>query len=257
MEILRKLIAGTRLKADDSGNGTALISTLNVVDSDGDVTLPGAFGTQHAKMVPAHDWQHVPIGKARIHEDGDKVLADFNLNLEIASARDWHAALKHDLATDPPLQEWSYGFGIEKASFGDFEGQEVRFLEKLKVREISPVLVGAGVGTHTVAVKNADPQSLKLADHIADAMKSVEEVVSRCQKIQIARKADGRDLSPDRYAELENMDTALEAVDTAAKALTDLLKRGPKQGDASDVSREEADLLLAEFSRVTSNLGVS
>ncbi len=254
MEIIRKIFAGTSLKADHAGSGTAHIATLNVVDHDGDVTLPGAFGTQHTKMLPAHDWSHVPIGKAKIHEDGDKVLADFSLNLDIESARDWHAALKHDLASDPPLQEWSYGFGVIEASFGDFEGQEVRFLKKLKVREISPVLVGAGVGTHTVAVKNADPQSMKLADHIAAAMKSVEEVVARCQKIQIVRKESGRDLAADRYAELKGMEKTLEAIDTAAKALAELLKQGEAEGE---ISGDEADQLLAEFSRVSSNLGAS
>ena len=94
---------------------------------------------------------------------------------------------------------------------------------------------------------------MKLADHIAKAMKSVEEVIARCQKIQIARKADGRDISPDRYAELERMDIALSAVYNATTAMNDLLKRGPEQGEGSD----EADLLLAEYTRVASKLGVS
>ncbi len=250
MEILRKIIAGTTLKANDAGSGTAHIATLNVIDSDGDVTLPGAFGNQHAKIVPAHDWQHVPIGKAKIREDGDKVLADFKLNLNIGAARDWHEALKHDLATEPALQEWSYGFGIVEASFGDFEGQEVRFLKGLKVREISPVLAGAGVGTHTVAIKGAEgAESLKLADHIIQAMKAVDEVVERCRKIQIVRKEDGRDLSPDRYAELEGMEKALATIDTAAKALAELLKCGP------EIDGHEADLLRAEFTRVLMNAG--
>ena len=140
-----KTITSNAIKAlDETGTGTALIATLNVEDSDGDVTLPGAFGNQNAKIIPAHDWQHVPLGKAKIREEGNDVLADFKLNLNIEAARDWHEALKHDLANGPPLQEWSYGFGIEEASFGDFEGHEVRFLKKLKVREISPVIVGAG-----------------------------------------------------------------------------------------------------------------
>ncbi len=246
-----KTITSNAIKAlDDAGTGTALIATLNVEDSDGDVTLPGAFGNQHAKMIPAHDWQHVPLGKAEIREEGNEVLADFKLNLNIEAARDWHEALKHDMANGPPLQEWSYGFAIEEAGFGDFGGHEVRFLKKLKVREISPVIVGAGVGTRTVSVKGAEgSESLKLADHIIQAMKSVEEVAERCKKIQIVRKEDGRDLSPDRYAELEGMEKALEAVDTAAKALSELLKRGP------EIDGREADLLLAEFTRVSMNAG--
>ena len=250
MKLERKTVAGIILKADEKGSGTAVIATLNVVDKDGDVTLPGAFGTQHAKIVPAHDWQHVPIGKASIREEGNKVLADFKLNLNIEAARDWHESLKHDIADGNPLQEWSYGFAIEDAGFGEHEGQEVRFIKAMKVHEISPVMVGAGVDTRTVSVKGAEgSESLKLADHIIHAMKSVEEVAERCKKIQIVRKEDGRDLSPDRYAELEGMEKALEAVDTAAKALAELLKRGP------EIDGREADLLLAEFTRVSMNAG--
>ena len=246
-----KTITSNAIKAlDETGTGTALIATLNVEDSDGDVTLPGAFGKQDAKIVPAHDWSHVPLGKAKIHEDGDDVLAEFKLNLNIEAARDWHESLKHDLANGPPLQEWSYGFAIEEASFGDFAGHEVRFLKKLKVREISPVLVGAGVGTRTVAVKSAEgSESLRLADHIAQAMQTVEAVAERCKKIQIVRKESGQDLSQARYAELEGMEKALEAIDTAAKALAELLKRGP------EIDGHEADLAFAEFTRVSMAAG--
>lgn len=155
MELIVKTLG--RLKAiDGEGRGQAVIATLNAIDKDGDVTMPGAFGSQEVKVVPAHDWQHVPIGKASLSEQGDAALADFALNLDISSARDWHSALKFDLANKPPLQEWSYGFLIEKASFGEFDGQQVRFLEAVKVHEISPVMVGAGVGTRTVSVKGAD-----------------------------------------------------------------------------------------------------
>ncbi|KKM56157.1 hypothetical protein LCGC14_1552050 [marine sediment metagenome] len=242
----RKTITSNAIKAlDETGTGTVLIATLNVKDSDGDVTLPGAFGKQDATIVPAHDWSHVPLGKAKIREEGNDVLADFKLNLKIGAARDWHEALKHDMENPPAIQEWSYGFGIEKASFGDFDGHEVRFLEALKVREISPVIAGAGVDTRTIAIKGADgPESLKLADHIAQAMKAVEDVAERCKKIQKVREEDGRDLSPDRYAELEGMEKALEGIDTAAKALAELLKRGP------EIDGHEADLLLAEFTHL-------
>ena len=145
MNRIFKSSAGARIKElHEDGHGLAVIATLGVVDSDGDVTLPGAFGEQSVKMVPAHDWQHVPLGKADIREEGNEVLAAFRLNLEIGSARDWHSALKNDLANGPPLQEWSYGFSIVEASFGEHEGQEVRFLKKLKVHEISPVMLGPG-----------------------------------------------------------------------------------------------------------------
>ena len=52
------------------------------------------------------------------------------------------------------LQEWSYGFDIVKAKSGQFEERDVRFLEKLLVHEVSPVLLGAGIGTRTLSAKS-------------------------------------------------------------------------------------------------------
>ena len=39
----RKSFRGVQFKADKPGSFTARIATLNCIDSDGDVTLPGAF----------------------------------------------------------------------------------------------------------------------------------------------------------------------------------------------------------------------
>jgi len=142
-------------KLSDKGQGVAVIATLNVIDKDNDVTLPGAFGEQVVPMVPAHDWHSAPIGKATLHEEGDEVLADFQLNLETSLGRDWYEALKFDLNNPPPKQEFSYGFSVLEFDQGQFEGRPVRFLKSLKVHEISPVLLGAGVATRTLALKIA------------------------------------------------------------------------------------------------------
>lgn len=137
----------------DDGSGLARIATMNVIDKDGDVTRPGAFGEQHVKLLPAHNWGHVPLGKARMFEHADEALAEFQLNLESTAGREWHSALKFDLNNGQPVQEWSYGFSVLKASNGEFENQRVRFLESLKVHEVSPVVVGAGVNTSTLTIK--------------------------------------------------------------------------------------------------------
>jgi HK97 family phage prohead protease len=148
------LKSGVRIKAvDDQGRGMARIATLGVVDKDLDITKSGAFGEQKVKLLPAHDWKSVPLGKARVFEHGDEVLADFQLNLEIEAAKAWHSAIKFDMSDGNPIQEYSYGFTIIKADWGEYEGKSVRFLEKLKVHEVSPVVVGAGIGTGTLEVK--------------------------------------------------------------------------------------------------------
>lgn len=154
-EMLIKIGGGQCKQLNDKGEGIAVISTMNVVDKDGDVVQSGAFGNgQTVPMVPAHNWQHVPIGKGRIREEGNEALFPFKLNMKLGIARAWHEALKFDLETPPARQEWSYSFSLLDSGFGEHEGQRVRFLKSLRVLEVSPVLVGAGVNTRTLALKS-------------------------------------------------------------------------------------------------------
>lgn len=142
----------------------AVIATLNVVDKDGDVTLPGAFGEQEVVMLPSHDWRHIPLGKGVLREEGDQAVAHIQMNLAVQAAKEWHSALKFDLEKGRPLQQWSYGFNILPGGQeeGEMGGRRVRYLRPrpdkspgLLVHEVSPVLVGAGEGTGTVDVKGA------------------------------------------------------------------------------------------------------
>jgi HK97 family phage prohead protease len=144
-----------RLKQIDEAKGqvTAVIATLNVKDHDGDVILPGAFDTQEAQIVPVHDWDSVPLGRASISETNNEVVAKMRFNLDIEDARKWHSAIKFDYEAGNPLQEYSFGYEIKQAEKGDFKGERVQFLKKLKVIEVSPVMLGAGIGTGTVDVK--------------------------------------------------------------------------------------------------------
>ena len=64
------------------------------------------------------------------------------------------------------LQEWSYGFKVLDDEIGEFQGKQVRILKKLDVYEVSPVLIGAGVGTGTTSLKSANskPQSTEVSE---------------------------------------------------------------------------------------------
>lgn len=238
MEVKR--LTGTKLKAlDDAGKGMAVFATLNVIDKDGDVTLPGAFGEQLAKVVPAHDWGHVPLGKARIFESANEAIADFGLNLEIEAARDWHAALKYDLADGKPLQEWSYGFDILEWSGGEFEGKSVRFLKKLKVHEVSPVIVGAGEGTRTLTIKGR-----KLSDHVNDVCVELDELIVRVRDLKRLRAAEGRGISKERYAQLRELKAALDRLSSASIETGEILGAEPAE-------LAEARKLYSQFVQLT------
>lgn len=145
---------------DDSGKGLARLGSLSAVDHDGDTYQPGAFmwkGSegQWAPLLPSHDWRAMPFGKARVYEEGDAILAELSLNLDCQPGRDWHAALKFDLAQGNPVQEWSYGFNTLDADYMVRGDSRVRLLKRQDVMEVSPVLRGAGIDTGTVALKNA------------------------------------------------------------------------------------------------------
>lgn len=144
---------------DDTGKGVARLGSLSEVDHDEDTYQAGAFmwkgaQGQWSQILPAHDWRAMPLGKARVYESGDAIMAEFSMNLDHQAGRDWHAALKFDLAQGQPIQEWSYGFNVLEADYQIRGNSRVRVLKRLDVMEISPVLRGAGVGTGTVALKN-------------------------------------------------------------------------------------------------------
>lgn len=163
-ELKRKSFKFELKQLDEDGTGTARIAILNAIDSDGDVARPGDFGKQMVAVQPAHNWSHPMLGKASIFEKDNEVLAGFKLNLKSASGREWYEVLKFDLENGPPIQEWSYGYDALDFEMGEFEGQRVRFLNKpggggIKVYEISPVLLGAGVDTATLGIKSGDKRA--------------------------------------------------------------------------------------------------
>ncbi len=139
-------------KFEGEGRGLAIFASMQVIDRDHDVTIPGAFGEQTVKLAQAHQWQVPNIGMAKIRESGNDALADFQFYLDMAAGREWFSALKNNFDNGVP-QEWSYGFNIEDSGAGEFEGQPVRFLKRLKVHEVSPVMVGAGIDTRTLDIK--------------------------------------------------------------------------------------------------------
>lgn len=152
------------LTTTPKGDVTAAFAQLNVVDHEGDLTLPGAFPS--GVSVPISAWGHaswtpgyLPVGRATISESGSWALAKGRLFLGSTAGRDTFAALD-GLGS---LAEWSFGYQILKATNERIGGAPVRVLRKLAVFEVSPVLKGAGLGTHTVALAAHDPAQLALA----------------------------------------------------------------------------------------------
>jgi HK97 family phage prohead protease len=141
------------LKQDGAEEGAviAVFSTFNVIDKDGDVTLPGAFEDGAPVRISAwgHSWADLPVGRGAIKAEPERALLEGQFFMDTAHGLDTYRTIK-GLAD---LQEWSYGYDVLESDEGAFNGQQVRFLKKLRVHEVSPVMLGAGVDTGTVDVK--------------------------------------------------------------------------------------------------------
>jgi HK97 family phage prohead protease len=133
------------------GSVLAVFSTFNVIDKDGDVTLPGAFEDGAPVRISSwgHKWYELPVGRGAIRVDEGKAMLDGRFFMDTTGGADTYRTVKGL----EELQEWSYGYNVLESEDGEFEGQRARILKKLEVTEVSPVMRGAGVDTGTLAIK--------------------------------------------------------------------------------------------------------
>ena len=152
--------AELRLKegSEQTGEFEALFATLKVRDHDGDVTVPGAFGNEQETPVAHYGHNHslLPVGRGKIMEREGKAILDGRFFLDTQGGREHYLTVKNLGG----LQQWSYAFDVLDEERGSFEGHDVRFLKALKVHEVSPVLVGAGIDTQTLRIKAEGNQGI-------------------------------------------------------------------------------------------------
>lgn len=161
-ELQIKTFGILEIKDAERGEVTAVVATLNVVDKDGDVILPGAADGAKIKL---SEYSHSiiedgapPVGKGRLYDKGTKLMMDGTFFMEVPRARDSFYTVK-GLGED---SEWSIGFlkRVQTVPITDelrarFPGV-LRIIKKMFPVEASPVLIGAGVDTYTVSTKDAE-----------------------------------------------------------------------------------------------------
>lgn len=147
-----------KLGEGEEGSFRATFATLMAIDKDRDVTVPGAFQQGQKVKIAAwgHDWGALTVGKGQIFADEQTAWVQGQFNLATDAGREHYETVKFNGAD----QEWSYGFEVQEWSLGEFEGEDVRFLRALNVFEVSPVMLGAGIGTRTDSIKAADAKPL-------------------------------------------------------------------------------------------------
>ena len=223
----RKAFSRVEIKDADKGEVTAVFATLNTIDSDGDVTLPGAFENGAKVRISAYghkSWEGaLPVGKGSIREVKNEAILDGRFFMDTAAGADTFEVVKQ-LGEDG-LQEWSYGYDPVEYSFGEFEDQQVRFLAKQKVHEVSPVLLGAGVGTRLLTAKS------KFSEHIESVVADVEALIARAADVKALRSEKGKTIS-DTSAEV------LARLSAAMKQLDEMLAAPPADTSSEDSQRE-------------------
>jgi len=155
------------IKDEAKGQVRAVFSTFNKIDSHGDVTPAGAFTDGEEMPISAYghaSWEGaLPVGKGTIRQTQREAIFEGQFFMETQAGRDTFTTVK-ELGS---LGQWSYGYDAIEYSFGEHDGQRVRFLNKLKVHEVSPVLIGAGVNTRTLAAKSGAGAPVKAGRAIA------------------------------------------------------------------------------------------
>lgn len=214
------------LKDEAEGSFVARFATLNVRDKDNDITRPGAFLKNKTVLVSAYmhgSWNgKLPVGKATISESGDDVIAEGQFNLKTIEGKDTYEAIKFA----PELQEWSYGFYPIEAEDGKGEDEGARILKKVDVKEISPVLIGAGVNTGVLAIKSGSTY----IEQAETVLAAVTDLAERTKSLADLRLKEGRILSS---ANRSRMKRLLESLSEVAADLKELLDATEPKDDKS------------------------
>jgi hypothetical protein len=218
-----------RVEIKDAAKGevTAIFSTFDVIDSDRDVTKAGAFSDGAEVPISAYGHQSwlgaLPVGKGVIRTTKTEAILEGQFFMDTAAGRDTFLVVKELGA----LGQWSYGYDPVKFSYGEHDGQRVRFLEALKVHEVSPVLLGAGVGTRTLGAKGAP---MSFADEARAVVAAARSLGDRAADVLAKRLEKGKGLGVES-AEL------LGEVEAELKRLTELLA-DPEPDVRAEVERE-------------------
>lgn len=226
-----------RVKDADAGVVEAVFATLNVKDSDWDVTVPGAFENGAEVLISAYghkSWSgELPVGMGTIESDEKEAVFTGNFWLDTLGGGDTFKVVKRS----GKLQEWSYGYDAVKYSYGEHEGDRVRFLEQIKVHEVSPVMRGAGVGTRTLSAKSG----LKFSDEAEAVLTAVQELTDRAADVMAKRQEkNGKSLG---VASAELMTQVHDAV----KRLDEVLRAEAPAKTDSDADLQHECLRFLRF----------
>lgn len=232
--LTKKLVtADVRVKDADQGIVELVFSTFNKVDKDGDVTRKGAFVGNPPVVLSAYghkSWDgELPYGTGTIIEGDTEAVAEVKFLLDTTHGRDAFLTVK--ALSEAGLQEWSYSLENVESERGTVDGKSVRILKKIFVKEISPVLRGAGTDTRTLGVKSDDDTIVSKFSEQADiALRGVKQLVEMAVERLTHRAAEGKAITEQTDA----LGQLLAELEPLKQAIADATQPPP----LSDIERE-------------------
>lgn len=168
----------------DPGQFEGYGSVFDIIDMGDDVVMKGAFTKtlkewNERKQLPVMPWQHNMsnlIGQwESMAEDAKGLKVVGTLWVEgnkFDQTAIEQAAVAHNLLRSNGPKQLSIGWSATKVSFGEKDGRRVRFLEEVKLWELSVVPFGMNQESDITNAKNADgalPSVRELEQVLRDA----------------------------------------------------------------------------------------
>jgi hypothetical protein len=168
---IRKTLAGpVRVKNADLGIVEAVFATFNVVDHDGDLTVPEAIADGAKCVISQYghtSWAgELPVGHGTITKTATEAMIEATFLLDTPHGRACFDTVK--ALAEHGLGEWSYGLMNVKAERKTIDGRSVRVIKAVDIPEVSPVLVGAGISTRTLTAKGRKQLASDVSDQLRD-----------------------------------------------------------------------------------------
>lgn len=186
--MLRKTHRFKTAEVGDDGTFSGYGSVFGVVDSYGDIVLPGAFSASLAAHAAAgthpvglwqHDEKHPILAWTEMREDDHGLFCRGRLILEVEKARETHALMKAGV-----LNGLSIGYMLTASAFATADdvvtkygididpdalppGAQFRMIEDVDLVEVSVVTFPACAAARVETVKARSPASL---DRLAAAL---------------------------------------------------------------------------------------
>ena len=202
---MHKTISGVTVKDADAGTVSAVFSTFDVIDKDGDLTQPGAIKDGMEVVISAYGHQShygaLPVGKGVIRTTKTEAILEGQFFMDTTHGADAFKVVKELGA----LQEWSYSLHNVTRKSVEEDGRRYWVIEDIGlIKEVSPVLIGAGVDTRTLVAKG-----LKFNEEGDAVVAAVKSYLDRAGEVMALRGAKGRELSDESKSHIEEIDELL------------------------------------------------